>query len=202
MNRTPSRRSARDFNVPVHTLILSSFNAWRKDWRGWWRRASSARVSAMSSESSSSANIRVNTASRWRGRKVLKAVTKTSAAASMALIARNVAEATPNHKLKCLPGRFQADKLFNAHLGKRRSRRRTPDALAPDFVRFCRGGRLAECFPILQAFEKGSRSRSAAQAMELKAQRQSGFGIQFECEVAAIFQEFDARERGAESHLE
>jgi hypothetical protein len=38
----------------------------------------------------------------------------------MALIARNVAEATPNHKLKYLPGRFQADKLFNAHLGKRR----------------------------------------------------------------------------------
>ena len=79
---------AGNFKLPTHALIFSSFNACRNDWRGWWRRASNASVSARSSEISSSVSIRSNTAARSGRFKLLNAVTKISAVAWAALITK------------------------------------------------------------------------------------------------------------------
>lgn len=79
-------RISREPDAPAHTRIPRPFNTFRAGSRGWCRRDSSARVSAKSCARSPSASSFSRTASRSLRFKALKAVTKTSAVASVTLI--------------------------------------------------------------------------------------------------------------------
>ena len=75
-----------DLDAPTHVRTLRSLSTSRNGWCGWRRRASNASVSARSSASFESETSFSRIASRSRRFNALKAVTKTSAVASVALI--------------------------------------------------------------------------------------------------------------------
>lgn len=84
-------RISREPDAPAHTRIPRSFNTFRTGSRVWCRRDSSARVSAKSCARSPSASSFSRTASRSLRFNALKAVTKTSAVASVAHIQSTLA---------------------------------------------------------------------------------------------------------------